>query len=138
MPREIKFRAWVEGKDIFSNPQEKGIMFTGFGFDDLYSGRDEANMYCENGIIWEEPDFNKCVLMQYTGLKDKNGKKIYEGDIFDGGVVVAWNNGMSGYYVTKNGEGFHLSHEQHVLNGRIKHREVIGNIYENPELMEVK
>jgi uncharacterized phage protein (TIGR01671 family) len=83
--------------------------------------------------------FNEIELMQYTGLKDKNGKEIYEGDILS---RKKW--GLGGYhedeerylvesldYYLDSGEvdyhfGVHLWNE---------YCEVIGNIYENPELI---
>ena len=88
-------------------------------------------------------------LMQFTGLWDKNGKKIYEGDVVElshteqsgsrvSGLVVEYLVNMSGFYLMKNGRGVHLSHEQTVLDGKLKHIEVIGNIYSNPELLEGK
>ena len=72
----------------------------------------------------------------YTGLHDKNGKEIYEDDIDSDGFVIKYLVNMSGYYRMKNGEGFHLSHNQSVLKGRLEHIEIIGNIHENPELKE--
>jgi uncharacterized phage protein (TIGR01671 family) len=64
-------------------------------------------------------------IMQYTGLKDKNGKEIYEGDIvshkfYNTPVVVEW----SGY-------GFEFGDVSPYSNSI----EVIGNIYQNPELL---
>ena len=78
-------------------------------------------------------------LMQYTGLKDKNGKEIYQGDIvksevfdIENGVKfsieeVKWDVAR-GFYDT-------LFFERLEEHGRIECSEVIGNIFENPELL---
>ena len=85
------------------------------------------------------------ILMQSTGLKDKNGKEIFEGDIITNGeaVVDVKNHTTLGFYTVVNGvERFFGS------NTSIKDfekdveefssvTEIIGNIYENPELLEV-
>jgi uncharacterized phage protein (TIGR01671 family) len=68
-------------------------------------------------------------IMQFTGLKDKNGIEIYEGDILDTKCVVSFNDGMFGIFDKHNYMG---------LNSYMsKFREVIGNIYENPELLQL-
>ena len=73
------------------------------------------------------------ILMQFTGLKDKKGIEIYEGDILDCGInklkVVFENGYFRTPYVDKNGN---ISNYR--LNGWIE-CEVIGNIFENPELL---
>ncbi|MGR5966667.1 YopX family protein [Bacillus cereus] len=87
----------------------------------------------------EQRPFN---VMQYTGLKDKNGKEIYEGDIVsrhDGGIhfqeeplaehVVKW--GEFGWLPFNIGIG-----KSRCVYGEIFDFIVIGNIYENPELLE--
>ena len=77
-------------------------------------------------------------LMQYTGVKDKNGVEIYEGDIIRGHTgryqvdcVVRWSKGNCGFIA----EPTIIERTYLCLNpGSTKSYEVIGNIYENPEL----
>lgn len=72
------------------------------------------------------------ILLQFTGLKDKNGKEIYEGDILRcTSESMPFNNEIKWY-----SSGFWLI-DQHG-NGHLpnmEYREIIGNIYENPELI---
>lgn len=131
--RTIKFRAWHNTDKAMSEP---------FMLNDI--------------SFWEVTDYkskmtfklSQCGLMQYTGLKDKNGKEIYEGDVLewtlifksDFGkedsvsktryvVVYEMNNimGIVGFYF-KDTTGKYI----HFHN--FKDIEIIGNIYENPEL----
>ena len=117
--REIKFRAWGVAEDC----DEWEIQYS---FDIISS----------DGEIFERGSARpEWVLMQFTGLLDKQGKEIYEGDIVEfkyanikklKRAVIEW--GSSGFWVVgwwnkiADYKGF----------------EVIGNIYENPELLEVK
>lgn len=120
--REIKFRAW--------DKESKKMRTEEFGF---FIGSSNGLSY--NG---ELECYHKFVLMQYTGLKDKNEKKIYEGDIvkywFMGNdkklrpangscVVVEWKNGKmyTGFNLTEKGAS------------RV---EIIGNIYKNKDLIK--
>ena len=132
MNREIKFRVWDKYKkqmypissidyDIFS--QEINIIAVGHKNGMCTSYNKNHNS--------EKCDITALELMQYTGLKDKNGKEIYEKDI------VKYEN-MIGKIMFFNGS-FILSDfeeteewELGIINEEL---EVIGNIYENSELL---
>ena len=123
--REIKFRTWGDiHKECMSEPEmEYDITIENLLFHDGY--------YISTG-----GEAEGCYhIMQYTGLKDKNGKEIYEGDIvkmehtdmygtvwetFDVKFIDDWH----GYNFPKN--------HAHTMS---KTFEVIGNIHENPELI---
>ena len=127
MNREIKFRAWHKDlKKMFKIGQitlEKGI----WNFES--NDRDFIGM-----SIPYQPSF---VLMQYTGLHDKNGKEIYEGDIvriivnnnIEKICRVEFKNGIFGVMFSKNKD---LTAFPHFCNTTF---EVIGNEYDNPELL---
>ena len=72
-------------------------------------------------------------LMQYTGLKDKNGNEIYESDI----VKRYANNGLVKYIENKFVISIPVG-KREIIIGNLDNTEVIGNIYENPELLGAK
>jgi len=104
---------------------------------------DDENWTCP--IIWIEErqdwlhfdDYDS--IMQSTGLKDKNGKEIFEGDIVKMSKDVY---SESTYYevVRHRGGAYRLESKQHGCELWLRHTdcEVVGNIYENPELLEDK
>lgn len=87
--------------------------------------------YDEEIIDYEDVN-NKIILMQYTGLKDKNGKEIYEGDILKGtfyGFPMPEYDYVFQIYWDEKEKGFMASYFEP------SECEVIGNIYDNPELL---
>ena len=130
--REIKFRAWdKKDKEMYYDIQ-KGIEFT----DLSHYTFDEFLGYPEG-----MGDYHKWEVMQYTGLKDKNGKEIYEGDIWgeervgkteEATGVVKFDKDMLAYIVNQTNGGWIYLHEYTSKFNRI----IIGNIYENKELLK--
>ena len=88
----------------------------------------------------------KVELMQSTGLKDKNGKEIFEGDILTNGIDVMSikRHDTLGFYIDFKGEidfiadGADLEEFEEDAKEIADIIEIIGNIYENPELLEVE
>ncbi|MCO4648832.1 hypothetical protein Si010_00414 [Streptococcus infantarius subsp. infantarius] len=84
--------------------------------------------------------FENCVLMQSTGLFDKNSKEIYEGDIVKFTLTDGFSYVVDGYGVVKYKTGaFYVVNgltEYLISNININEIEVIGNVYKNPELLE--
>lgn len=114
--RIIKFRIW--DKNSFA---EKMSYSKTESFDDMIGFRFEH--------FDSEPE--DLVLMQYTGLKDMRGAEIYEGDIVEfarGRYQVGF---LDGSFVLCDRNQWHIPF--YTVHGGI---EVIGNIYENPELMQ--
>ncbi len=157
MSREIKFRAWDE--------LEKRMWTLDDAGED--SGDGSIQYFSENGSLefgrLEYYDtglginshFEKFPLMQYTGLKDKHGKEIYEGDIVERkGIKYQITLEIGSFLLVKIDENTDMYEEfvdcwnDHVYplsqlywnnsdeENHIYDLEIIGNIYENPELLE--
>ena len=125
--RQIKFRAWDKKEKKWLLGYDVGNLggFSLFGecmLMDEWSAILNEYLFDRNGHTAED-----LVVMQFTGLLDKNRKEIYEGDYFASGtfvgVVVYWRCAFG----TGEGQDF-TPLDQYV-------GEVIGNIYENPELL---
>lgn len=117
--REIRFRAWDKKHKKMAEVYTLGL--TGI----------EHTTICTDGQLYSGCGKDDIELMQFTGLKDKNGKEIYEGDIVRCGDYVedadAWNEWEREVtWDEENGSWLGIDGERN---------EVIGNIYENPELL---
>lgn len=109
----------------------------------LYFDSKEVQYTDEFGIL-RFIKFKNTILMQSTGLKDKNGKEIFEGDIITDGtsIVDVKSYQTLGFYTVVNGEERFFGSNTSIKdfeNGVEEFSsvtEIIGNIYENPELLE--
>lgn len=134
MQDRFKFRV------VYYNDVEKKY----FIFEpDLISADGTARAYA-HGESGADEYYDTLTLNQCTGLKDKNGKLIYENDIvkfyFDNDEIIAiliWDNDESRFYLNTTD----YFKDKYVTDYEITKQEkyeVIGNIYENPELLEVE
>jgi len=122
--REFKFRAWL-GYRMHGNEEALRLM---------YNNSSEVTIFRNDAVI----------TMQYIGLKDKNGKEIYEGDVlkqteYIGGnfieiihkwFSVEWQGAVFSYKPLRVGS------VQYTVRPFTENIEIIGNIYENPELLK--
>jgi len=150
MSREIKFRAWDNNSKSFIEDDEYLIGLNGkFYRMDFYSGIEN---YEDGNLIWNELD--NITLSQFTGLLDKNGKEIFEGDILifyirvdadidDAGQVykckgqVIFDNGA---FIIQNIEPkvrpfFYYDWDKMKIGEHCEELSVGGNIYLHPELL---
>lgn len=129
MSREIKFRAWDEKNKQFAD------------YEDI-----EECLSCQNRDGWSSSDgmgccfginaveiLADCIIEQYTGLKDKNGKEIYEGDI----IHTECQGLNANYEVVYHKVSFGIWRRNNMYESLAFHNicEVIGNIHENSELL---
>lgn len=138
--REIKFRAWDK---VAKQMSPEFVLFGEFmllgavhdwQWEILGKGPEEIKDY--SSLL----RLNDLEIMQFTGLKDKNGKEIFEGDIMKHPIETNWfawfiefhgacfclrNIGVDGY----------LHEPMYLTEDRVSEREIVGNIYENPDLL---
>lgn len=124
MNNRFKFR--------FFDKKKQKMMYENSDFSDYCKDEwwgHEEQMALEALEVFDNPEHY--ILMQSTGLKDKNGKLIYEGDILNYSCLA----GYSDIYTCTFNNGSFLIGGLLISNTHLK-SEVIGNIYENPELLE--
>ena len=129
MNRKIKFRAW-DNENKYMITSKQGI-FTALRNSMNITVQD--NGYYNNGDLLK-PNKEKYTLMQYTGLKDKNGVEVYEGDkvMFD----YEWTEPDEIGVITWNKDTASFQIKGHIPSSSMKHLDrmkVIANIYENEE-----
>lgn len=155
MNRPIRFRVWSKKIDKFLNSEEHYLAMDGRGI--VYNYED-----LDLGLLGA--DMDNFVVQQFTGLKDKNGKEIYEGDVISRQeFIISRENVMKGDYkeihrlvIFENGafqlkrnkydeeseEGvFVVEHDrylsdQNVTDNKIMGWEIVGNIFENSDLIK--
>ena len=143
MSREIKFRVIAKNKVV--------------GYERIFNGQWEwmcLELNPDNGIRWVNGTFKgeNLIRDEFTSLHDKNGKEIYEGDILNGWRkgsnsdreytgIIEWQQQQAGW-VIKCGkyimEILSLAMSGDGIITQLDSFEVIGNIYENPELLNQK
>lgn len=131
MNREILFKAkrkdngeWVEGQYVYiTNPLTE-------------DGRPIKHLICNGTNIFDDL-IDPVTLCQYTGLTDKNGKKIWENDIVHCGTKlrVSWHHFKASWVLSKKGWLYNHFFGEAVEPEDV---EVVGNVFDNPELLEVE
>ena len=124
-----KFRAWTE---------EGKVMYY-----DVYPFKNNTLLLSYDEIAFDEAPASDFILMQSTGLKDKNGKEIFEGDIvkYESGCntyteEVAYDKNFAGFGVRDANANIIFTFGELAEDIGIISLEVVGNIYNNPGLLE--
>jgi len=127
--REIRFRAWNKESRVMT------------GIVSLFFNNHSGSVHLVNPLYRGKCfRMDECELMQFTGLKDKNGREIYEGDLvqetFSVGKEIKGR--IQEVFWDEEHASFAIKPASPYISCGIaysKEREIIGNIYENPELL---
>lgn len=131
-----KFRVWLPNPDVERMLRVKALVFE----------HDKTRCVCGYAYDFYLED-EDAIIMQSTGLRDKNGKEIFEGDIVTDGEfarIVQYHQTLGFYMFDEEGNERFFSDsatlEDFEEDAKIVSEilEIIGNVYENPELLEVK
>ena len=135
----IKFRVWDKVNERMLNIETLCLSFSPNGvLTSIYTyGPDFSND--PEVIGHDEPDLDDVIIEQYTGLDDKNGKPIYEGDVIKSNYKYA--QPKVSQIIIENGNSYILGEDlatgnEMLVSDHISEIKVIGNVHENPELLE--
>lgn len=124
--RDIKFRAWSDFEELMS--YDVTVYANGW-YKAVFPNGYEAKYTPNSGLK----------VMQYTGLKDKNGKEIYENDVCRDGealYVVRYSDELGQWLLHLLENGTIMNNVRYLNSDVVTEMEINGNIYENPSLLE--